>query len=204
MGTLAQLRPAALSAVWILQTLCAAQWTTGPKMPCNERVHFKVFADTMLVRGDLHDTKHNGKAYGAVHVMGWWANRTGHYPGNRNDLPENRILTTDTAFKRGSDHMLTGVFQFFYRNGTLMQEYVFNDGYILSDKRYRPDGSLALWLDYDIDYDGCLFSYYAQQCHQEKERTWTTESIFTFIDQRPRDYRLGFAMEAKRRGWIMK
>ncbi len=204
MGTLAQLRPAALSVACLLQTLCAAQWTTGPKAPCNERVHFKVFEDTMLVRRDLHDTKHKGKAYGAVHVMGWWANRAGLYPGDRLDLPGNRILTTDTAFRHGSGHMLTGIFQFFYRNGNLMQEYIFNNGYILSDKRYRPDGSLALWLDYDIDYDGCLFSYYVQQCHQEQERVWTTESIFTFIDHRPGNHRLSFAMEAKRRGWTMK
>lgn len=196
------LRSAVISA-WLLPgpICCTAQWTTGPKTPCNDRVNFKVFADTTLVRRDLHDTKRKGKAYGAIHAMGWWADRTGLYPAGRLDLPENRILTTDTSFRRGSDHMLTGSFQFFYRNGRMKEEYVFNKGYILSYKHYLPDGSLAIWSDFDIDYDGCLFSCFQQICGTEGGVERSDESISTYIDRKPGSYQPSYAWKAKRHNW---
>ncbi len=181
--------------------VCTAQWTTGPKVPCNDRVYFKVFSDTMLVRRDLHDTKHKGKAYGRIHTMGWRANRTGHYPMGRLELPENRIITTDTSFRRGSGHMLTGAFQFLYRSGNLMQEYVFANGYILTYKQYRRDGSLALWLDYDIDFDGCLFSCFVQVCRTEGGVERSFEYLNTYIDRRPGSFDTNYAWKAKRHNW---
>ncbi len=202
MGPIGILRSLVVS-IWLVAgpVVCTAQWTTGPKVPCNDRVYFKVFSDTMLVRRDLHDTKRKGKAYGAIHTMGWWANRTGHYPMGRLDLPENRIITTDTSFRRGSGHMLTGAFQFLYRNGNLMQEYVFANGYILTYKQYRRDGSLALWLDYDIDFDGCLFSCFEQVCRTEGGVERSFESIFTYIDKKPGSYQPNYAWKAKRHNW---
>jgi hypothetical protein len=207
MGAINNLRLIIASCCLMLcQIVCTAQQTPGPKDPCIERVRFrfKIGSDTVLVRRDLHDTKRKGNAFGAIHALGYKTNRSGLYPLDRIDLPENRISTTDTAFRRRSDHMLSGAFEFFYRNGTLMREYVFSKGYIVSLKTYRRDGSLAEWFDYDFDYDGCLFTFHVQMCHREKGREWTSESVYTSIDKKLRLYEMGFALAAKRRGWVSK
>ena len=66
-------------STWLVvsQAACTAQWTTGPKAPCAERLYFKLRADTVLVSKDLSDTNRKGKAHGAVHSMGWWASPSG-------------------------------------------------------------------------------------------------------------------------------
>ena len=194
------------AALWLclalFQSISTAQWTTGPKFPCNDRVYFKVYADTTLVRKDLRDTKRKRKAHGAVHAMGWWGSQSGNYPGARFDLPRKRFSTTDTAFRRASNHLLSGTFSFYYRNGKLQSEYVFNEGYELSEKHYRRDnGALYMWVDFDIDFDGCLFSRFEQVCRTEGGVERSFESFFTYIDKKPGSYHPDYAWKAKRHNW---
>ncbi len=191
-------------SIWLVAgpIVCTAQWTTGPKVPCNDRVYFKVFSDTMFVRKDLHDTNRKRKAYGAVRAMGWRWNRSGHYPGNHLDLPRKGSATTDTAFRKGSHHLLTGTFRYYYHNGKLQSEYIFYDGYVLSEKHYRRDnGDLYMWVDFDIDFDGCLFSRFEQVCRTEGGVERSFESFFTYIDKKPGSYHPDYAWKAKRHNW---
>lgn len=203
MNPIGLLRSVALSVcLSLFPSISTAQWTTGAKFPCNDRVYFKVYADTMLVRKDLRDTNRKRKAHGAVHAMGWWASQSGNYPGARFALPGKRFSTTDTAFRRGSNHLLSGTFSFYYRNRRLRSEYVFNEGYELSEKHYRRDnGSLYMWVDFDIDFDGCLFSRFEQVCRTEDGVERSFESIFTYVDKKPGFFQPDYAWKAKQHNW---
>ena len=99
--------------------LCTAQWTTGPKAPCADRLYFKLYADTMLVKKNLREIQRKGKAYGAIHAMGYWAARSGIYPRGRPMRPLKRLTTTDTAYRKGSTHLLSGAYRVHWRNGHL-------------------------------------------------------------------------------------
>lgn len=178
-----------------------AQWTTGPKSPCPDRLYFKLHTDTTLVRKDLRDITRKGKAYGAVHSIGWWANPSGLFPSGRPMRPVKRLTTTDTAYRKGSTHFLSGVYRTHWPNGNLKEELVFNEGYILSNKTYYKNGNLLLWLDYDIDFDGCLFSCYGQHCLASDAEPPVSEFIDTFIDKRPGRHHPAYAWKAKRHNW---
>lgn len=178
-----------------------AQWTTGPKSHCPDRLYFKLHTDTMLVRKDLRDIKRKGKAYGAVHSMGWWANPSGLYSGSRPLRPLKRLTTTDTAYRKGSTHLLSGVYRVHWRNGKVKEELIFKQGYILSEKIYYKNGNLLLWRDYDIEFDGCLFSNYSQHCLTDEDKAPVSEYFDTFIDKHPGGYLPSYAWKAKRHEW---
>ena len=154
----------------LVELTCTAQWAKGPKSSCSDLLSQRITGDTLWVRKDLHDTRSRKKVYGAIHALGWSANPSGLYPTSRFDLSKARTTTTDTCFKKGNRKLVSGTFQFYYRKGVLKREFIFKEGFMLSDKNYFKDGSLASWIDYDIDLNNCLFSCFVQQCSAGSEQ----------------------------------
>lgn len=183
---------------------CQAQWATGIKSPCPERVPFKLIAGTTRVGKDLQETKRKSKAFGAIHTLGYAANQSGVYPGGARMRPTRRLTTTDPEFRKGSDHLISGTFRLYYRNGVLQQELVFKDGYILSDKTYYKNGNLMYWIDYDLDIDHCLFTCHVQRCLTKKGPLPTTEHILTYIDKRYGWHSPSYASTARWHDWKME
>lgn len=194
-----------LLGLWsLIISTCHAQWAFGLKAPCPERVPFKLFAGTIMVRKDLKETKRKRNAFGTLHALGYKANRSGVYPQGSQMRPAKSLTTTDPEFRQGSDHLLSGIFRVYWRNGTLQSEQVFKDGYVLSYKGYYKNGNLMYWVDNDISVDRCLFTSYAQHCLNDEGPLPIREYIVTYIDKRLGWYSPSYASEASRHDWKME
>ena len=180
--------PFALSACLLpLYGHCQEQLAPCPKL---SRWSKEIVVCIEQVNGRLRTCPDGNKCYGR-RVAGYQGQYR-FYPIEINDIRQSRFRTTDVKFKVNGDDLMNGRWTVHTKDGRLLMEDVYENGYHRSAKTYDRRGRLREWLDYSVATEDEPYRCFVQKCTWlfGEETIW--EGIGCVLDGNPQIYEANY------------